>query len=344
MAGRKRANGEGSISQYPDGRWAARLTLPDGRRKAFYGSTRREVQEKLTAALTARQQGQLIPTERETTAQFLQRWLADVVKPGVRPRTYEAYGLNVRRLLPHIGKTRLATLSPAAIQAAYGALLEKRTSQSGKGLSRRSVEQAHTVLHTALRYAVRARLIPFNPSEAATPPRPERQEMQTLDAAQVQQLIQTSTSDRLHALWTLLATTGLRLGEATGLRWDDLELTTGRLTVRRALQRQRGNGQWLGLGRAQDRPEPPHHPCRAVRARRSAAPSGTTGQDAPSRGASLAGSRVSVLHGRRWAARPRSRQRGISPGARPCRATPPARSRSTPQRRLAAVGARRASP
>ena len=242
MAGRKRANGEGSISQYPDGRWAARLTLPDGRRKAFYGSTRREVQEKLTAALTARQQGQLIPTERETTAQFLQRWLTDVVRPGVRPRTYEAYSLNVRRLLPHIGKTRLATLSPAAIQAAYGALLGKSTSPSGKGLSRRSVEQAHTVLHTALRYAVRARLIPFNPSEAATPPRPERKEMQTLDAGQVQQLLQTSTSDRLHALWTLLATTGLRLGEATGLRWDDLELTTGRLTVRRALQRQRGNG------------------------------------------------------------------------------------------------------
>ena len=40
---RKRGKGEGSVSQRKDGRWEARLTLSDGRRKSFYGKTRQEV-------------------------------------------------------------------------------------------------------------------------------------------------------------------------------------------------------------------------------------------------------------------------------------------------------------
>ena len=202
------------------------------------------MQQKLTVALRAQQQGELIPAERETTAQFLERWLVDVVKPGVRPRTHEAYALNVRRLLPYIGKERLTALTPAKIQAAYGALLTKGLSRrtAERGLSRRTVEQAHTVLHTALRYAVRARLLAFNPADAVIAPRPERREMKTLHPAQVQQLRDSTTDDRLHAVWVLLATTGLRLGEATGLRWEDVDHDAGQLTVRRALQRQRGKG------------------------------------------------------------------------------------------------------
>jgi hypothetical protein len=138
----RRGHGEGSIWQRKDGRWEARISLEGGKRRAFYGQTRRDVQHKLTAALRAQQQGQLLPLERQSTAPFLERWLTDVVKPGVRPRTYEAYGLNVRRLVPLIGRERLAALTPPKIQAAYGALLEQ-------GLSRRTVEQAHRSTHGA---------------------------------------------------------------------------------------------------------------------------------------------------------------------------------------------------
>ncbi len=47
---------------------------------------------------------------------------------------------------------------------------------------------------------------------------------------------------RLHALWVLLTTTGLRLGEARGLQWSDIDFANGRLVVNRALQRQTGSG------------------------------------------------------------------------------------------------------
>jgi integrase len=69
--------------------------------------------------------------------------------------------------------------------------------------------------------------------------------MHTLTLAQVRQLLDHNGDDRLHALWAVLAMTGLRLGEATGLKWEDIDLHGGHLTVRRALQRQRGKGLTL---------------------------------------------------------------------------------------------------
>jgi hypothetical protein len=65
----------------------------------------------------------------------------------VRPRTFESYCLNVRRVAPHLGRLKLRALEPAIVQGAYPALVKR-------GLSKRSVEQAHAVLHRALRQAM----------------------------------------------------------------------------------------------------------------------------------------------------------------------------------------------
>jgi len=141
----------------------------------------------------------------------------------------------MRRLFPLVGHLRLASLTPQAVQAAYADLLTK-------GLSRRSVEQTHTVLHRALRQAGLWGLMLRNPTEAVTVPRPTRREMHTLTEEEVGRLFQASQGHRLHALWVLLATTGLRLGEGLGLLWSDIDFAHGRLIVNRALQRQPGVG------------------------------------------------------------------------------------------------------
>jgi integrase len=81
-----------------------------------------------------------------------------------------------------------------------------------------------------------------NPTEAVSVPRPTRREMHTLTEEEVGRLFEATQDHRLHALWVLLATTGLRLGEARGLLWSDIDFTNGRLVVNRALQRQTGIG------------------------------------------------------------------------------------------------------
>lgn len=234
----RRGSNEGSIYHRSDGRWTAVVSVGyEGgrrRRKAFYGRTRQEVARKLTTALKAKEDGLGLPQERETVGRFLRSWL-ESVQPSLRPRTVEAYDLNIRRLIPHIGTIRLARLTPKAVQSCYGDLLTR-------GLSARSVQQAHAVLHRAMRQAVQWGLLGRNPADAVAPPRPARREMRTLGSVEVQQLFEATAGERLHALWVLLVTTGLRLGEALGLAWEDLDTEAGRLSVTRALQRQRGVG------------------------------------------------------------------------------------------------------
>ena len=75
----KRGQNEGSICKRKDGRWVGVISLGYGsgkrKRKSFYGETRREVQENLTAALRAHQQGMPVAPERQTVGQFLDDWL-----------------------------------------------------------------------------------------------------------------------------------------------------------------------------------------------------------------------------------------------------------------------------
>ena len=100
----------------------------------------------------------------------------------------------------------------------------------------RPIRHVHAVLHRALRDAVRWGLISRNPIEMADPPRiSSSREMHTWSPEQLEAFLAFTRDDRLHALWQLLALTGMRRGEACGLRWCDCDLEQGRIAVRRAL-------------------------------------------------------------------------------------------------------------
>ncbi len=95
----------------------------------------------------------------------------------------------------------------------------------------------HSTLSKALKQAVRWRLIPLNVCESVTPPRIARTEIAALDTQQMKVLLKAAESTNLYALWALLATTGLRIGEALALRWDDLDLEARTLRVNRTVFR-----------------------------------------------------------------------------------------------------------
>jgi integrase len=104
-----------------------------------------------------------------------------------------------------------------------------------EGLDRRTVNYIHTILHRALKDAVRWGRLARNPADAADPPRGGQKSdgVQAWDAATLRTFLTKSreSGDRLRALWVLLATTGMRRGEAIGLRWKDVDLDKGRLSV-----------------------------------------------------------------------------------------------------------------
>jgi integrase len=108
-------------------------------------------------------------------------------------------------------------------------------SDAGTQLDGRTVNYVHTIIHRALKDAVRWGRLARNPADAADAPRGGQKSdgVHSWDAATLRQFLAASatSADRLHPLWVLLATTGMRRGEALGLRWSDVDLDGGRLRV-----------------------------------------------------------------------------------------------------------------
>lgn len=233
---KRRGHHEGMVRQRVDGRWEARVSLPNGRTKSYYGKTRREAQDRLRAALRDLDAGLDLAAGQQSVRQFLDDWLSASVRPSVKTKTYEGYESIVRvRVAPRIGRKGLTKLTPLDLQGLYTDLHEA-------GLSARSVRHTHQVLHRAFGQAVRWGLLPRNPSDQVTPPRPGRTEMQVLTSDQATAFLDATRDHSAHALYVLAITTGMRQGELLGLRWEDTDLDAGKLRVRRALQRQREAG------------------------------------------------------------------------------------------------------
>jgi hypothetical protein len=140
MATKRRGHGEGTIKQRADGLWEARISLGGGKRRSFYGKTRREVQDKLKAALRDLDAGLDLSARRQTVAQYMMRWLAHSAKPKLRPSTYKSYESYVRlHIIPELGRFQLTQLTPQHVQA----FLNGRTAT---GLSPRTVQYIRAIL------------------------------------------------------------------------------------------------------------------------------------------------------------------------------------------------------
>jgi integrase len=211
----------------------------DGRRrsKAIYGRTRRAVADGLRDALKAAHDGTLIADERQTVGDFLARWLQDVARPRVRPRTFAGYDATVdRHVAPHLGKLPLRKLTPQHLQAWMTAL-----ERSGVSAGRR--RYARVVLRMALNTAVRWRLVAANSATLIDPPRTTGREIRPLNPDEAKRLLTTAKNQPLEAFVTVALACGLRLGEALGLQWADVDLDAGTLQVRRAVQRFGGDAR-----------------------------------------------------------------------------------------------------
>jgi len=238
QAGRNR-NGVGSVREVRPGLWEGTIQLAPKDRRYVSGKTKDEADRKLLDIRMLHAQGRLPERCSDTVQKYLDAWLRDDVKPTVAPRTYDNYALNVRRLQPHIGTIRLDALKPDHIKAAYRALTEQ-------GLSPRSVQQVHRTLRAALRQAVRSEHLFRDPTFGVSPPRARERDDALLTPEQVRTMLTVSQADRLHAIWVVLATTGVRLGEALGIQWQDIDFDRGILSVRRQVQRVQGEGLVLG--------------------------------------------------------------------------------------------------
>jgi integrase len=226
VPGKRRGNNVGCIGKrHPDGRIPGYIPLSTGGRKWVYGRSERDVRQKIRALVRDLEQG-IQPPARLKLATYLQdQWLdAKRRKLGNGALRYEE--LIRLHIAPRLGNRWLDSLRPLDVQRLYADL-------EGGGLSTATVLKVHTVLHGALRQAVKWGLVGRNVVEAVEPPRPVETEKRALTPEQIKSLLAAAAGDRLEALYWMAIGTGLRQGELFALRWGDVNLEAGTLQVQR---------------------------------------------------------------------------------------------------------------
>jgi integrase len=237
-AKRPRASGESSIYKDEEGRWHGFVSMgkkENGRRDRRHvsGAKRADVVAKVRAIEAKRDAGIVEAAGRApTVAEWLDHWLDNIAARKVRARTLESYRSTVRlHLRPGVGHHRLDRLQPEHLERMYGALAEK-------GLSPATILRAHRVLSRALRVASQRGKVARNVATLVDPPAVKRPTTALpLSADEARKVLTTAPAHRNAARWTVALAVGLRQSEALGLRWADVDLDNGTLTVRRGLHR-----------------------------------------------------------------------------------------------------------
>jgi integrase len=233
MANKRRGNSEGSLQQRPNGRWRVQVSI-QGKRLSFSAKTRSECQQWLKNTQKQIDAGLTFAGAQQTLLEYLEGWLVSI-KPTIRPHTWLQYRSGVLiHITPVLGNITLKDLQADKIQQFYEFKLKS-------GAGKRTVEILHSILHKALKQAVKMGTIGRNPTDATTPPRPVEKEMKFLDESQVSQLLLAAKGDRNEALYYLAIATGLRQSELLGLQWSDLDWQKHTLTVQRQAKREGRN-------------------------------------------------------------------------------------------------------
>jgi integrase len=233
----RKANGTGNIRKRPNGTWEARHSYTDSngtlKRMSVYGKTQREVLAKLKAARERTDAGSPAIDDKMALAAWMARWRETTLAASDRKEsTRSTYAMLSRKHIEAgvIGQTSLAKLRPSGVEKLILAL-------RSAGLADSTIRQVYTVLSLGLDGAVRDGLLARNPAASVQRPGVARKEAGHLDPQRVIELLAAAERSRYHTALLLIATTGLRRGEALALRWSDVDLDAGVLRVRDTVQR-----------------------------------------------------------------------------------------------------------
>jgi len=227
----------GSI-KYGNGSWFFVVDVPSVgggrkqlRRRGF--ATKKEAAAELAVVMADVHRGSFVRPMKGTLGPYLlEQWLP-ARQARLRPSTYHGYEKVIRtRIVPWMGDAKLAELNAAELEAFYGRLLVEG-GHAGRALSPKTVANVAGIISIALGDAVRLKLRAHNPANDARLPRRPRREMTAWSESEASAFLDSVADDRLQPLWRLLLTTGMRRGELAGLRWRDVDLVAGAVTVAR---------------------------------------------------------------------------------------------------------------
>jgi integrase len=243
----------GQIVRRGPRRWLVRVFLGRDREtrrrylsRIVHGPVR-QAQTFLNKVLRERDLGRRVEGVTVTLDEFLDRWLDTAAKPKLRQKSYQSYESLLRRYIrPVLGERILSTITPLDVQSAYQQLIDR-------GLSSRTIRYTHSVLRSAIRQAIRWRLLLQDPTDGAQLPRLGRREMRVLTAEQSRMFLSAALKTHYGPVLAIALTTGMRPSEYLGLKWQDIDWDRETVSVVRTLEKVRGVWRFAETKRAQSR-------------------------------------------------------------------------------------------
>jgi integrase len=237
---RSRGNRDGSFYQRKNGLWVggAWVRTPEGgeRRKYVTSMDRAVAHRKWTELMQQAAKGP-VAIGTSTLADYLDYWLADVVRPFRRANTYDSYETMVRlHITPYLGRKRLDRLSVADVRQWLRDLKEA-------GASARTVQLSRAVLRSSLTNAMTEELVSRNVAALVSVPRPPRRRVVPWTVTEARDFLNGTRTHRFYLAYVLITMLGLRRGEALGVGWDDIDFDKGEIHIRWQIQRDRQTRQ-----------------------------------------------------------------------------------------------------
>jgi len=203
----------------------------DGKWKSIWRTapSKRQAERLRTELLGEVDKGNYRKPSKETVSDYLKFWLTNYAKQRLTPKSYERYESVVRiHILPDLGNIPITALRPEDLQSLY-------TTKISGGLAPRSVKYIHIVMHKALVVAMKWEKVTHNVADSVDPPQARRNEMQIWDESEIVRFLQAAQNTPYHVLFTLAIYSGARRGELLALRWQDIDLDTGQMSISRSL-------------------------------------------------------------------------------------------------------------
>lgn len=174
-----------------------------------------------------------------TVNELLELWLT-TKKASVSYKTYKFYEFCHNMIIKDIGKIKARSLKTENIELAINRLLEN-------GISPTTAGHYYTVLNIAYNWAIDRGYVIKNPCNKMKKPKSSKSKLQVYDQDQLDKLLNAIKDMSIYIPVMLASTTGMRLGEICGLRWQDIDLENGFIQLKEQLQEENGKLELVPL-------------------------------------------------------------------------------------------------
>jgi integrase len=232
---------KGHIRERSSGHWAIVIDHHDpmtGQRKRRWHSfagTKRQAQVRCAELVAEMQRGTSIDPSKITVGEFLDRFDRGWAALHVSTRSRERYRFALNHVRRHLGDRILQKVHPAEIAALYASLTRE-------GLAPRTTRMVHVALHKALGQAKNWGILRDNPADVTRPPKAPDKETSMLQPSEAAALLEHLRGQPVYLIALLALGTGMRRNEMLGLRWGDVDLDAGRLTIEQSLEQTTAHG------------------------------------------------------------------------------------------------------